>query len=96
MRLTTQHTTLGTADVRIPRLCLGGMSFGEPSPDFHQWVADQPTTQAIIARVLELGVTFIDTANGYAHGTSEQFIGQSLRNLGVAREFRGYVSSTGG
>ncbi|WP_194948572.1 aldo/keto reductase [Actinomyces trachealis] len=81
-----QHTTLGTTDIRIPRLCLGGMSFGKVFPDFHQWVADQPTTQSIIARALELGVNFIDTANVYAHGTSEQFIGQSLRNLGVSRE----------
>ncbi|MCL3777627.1 MULTISPECIES: aldo/keto reductase [unclassified Actinomyces] len=81
-----QYTTLGTTGIRIPRLCVGGMSFGEPFPDFHQWVIDQPATQAVIARALELGVNFIDTANVYAHGTSEQFIGQSLRNLGVPRE----------
>lgn len=39
------------------------MSFGEVLPDSHQWTVDQPTTQAIIARALELGVNFIDTAN---------------------------------
>ncbi|WP_159626035.1 aldo/keto reductase [Actinomyces sp. zg296] len=81
-----KYTELGTTGIRIPRLCLGGMSFGEPYPDFHQWVVDQPTTQTIIARALQLGLSFIDTANVYAHGTSERFIGQSLRNLGVKRE----------
>lgn len=81
-----QYTTLGTTGITIPRLCIGGMSFGQVFPDFHQWVIDQPSTQAVIARALELGVTFIDTANVYARGTSEEYIGQSLRNLGVARE----------
>ncbi|WP_420176189.1 aldo/keto reductase [Luteococcus sp. OSA5] len=81
-----QYTTLGQTDITIPRLCIGGMSFGEHFPDFHQWTIDQPATQEVLARALELGVNFIDTANTYAHGTSEQFIGQSLKNLGVKRE----------
>lgn len=81
-----EHTTLGTTDITIPRLCLGGMSFGKVFPDFHQWVIDEEGTQAVIARAVDLGVNFIDTANTYAHGTSEEYIGQSLRNLGVARE----------
>ncbi len=57
------------------------MSFGGHFPDFHQWTVDQPTTQQVLARALELGVNFIDTANSYAHGTSEEFMGQSLKNL---------------
>ena len=40
----------------------------------------------MIACALELGVNFIDTANAYSHGTSEEFIGTSLKNLGVKRE----------
>lgn len=80
------YTELGTTDITIPRLCLGGMSFGRVFPDFHQWVIDQEATRAVIARALELGVNFIDTANVYAHGTSEEFIGTALKNLGVARE----------
>lgn len=61
------------------------MSFGKVYPDFHQWVADRDTTRSVIARALELGVNFIDTANVYAHGTSEEFIGDALRDLGVDR-----------
>lgn len=80
------YTKLGTTDITIPRLCIGGMSFGRVFPNFHQWVIDQEATQAVIARALELGVNFIDTANVYAHGTSEEFIGTALKNLGVARE----------
>lgn len=80
-----EHTTLGTTDITIPRLCIGGMSFGKVFPDFHQWVIGPEETRAVIARALELGVNFIDTANVYAHGTSEEYIGRALKNLGVNR-----------
>ena len=43
-------------------------------------------TEAIITRALELGVNFIDTANTYAHGTNEEYIGEALRRLAVPRE----------
>ena len=81
-----QYTTLGHSGITIPRLCLGGMSFGAPSADFHQWTIGPDETRAVIARALELGVNFIDTANCYAHGTSEEYIGAALRELGVRRE----------
>jgi aryl-alcohol dehydrogenase-like predicted oxidoreductase len=81
-----QHVNLGPTDIKVSPICIGGMSFGKVFADFHQWVIDQPSTQAVIKHALELGVNFIDTANTYAHGTSEEYIGQSLRNLGVHRE----------
>ena len=81
-----QYTTLGYSGIKIPRLCLGGMSFGAPSADFHQWTIGPDETRAVIARALELGVNFIDTANCYAHGTSEEYIGAALRDLGVSRD----------
>lgn len=78
--------TLGPTDIAIPPLCIGGMSFGEVFPDTHQWVIGQDETQAVLARALERGVNFIDTANVYAHGTSERFIGEALRRLSVPRD----------
>ena len=80
------YTTLGHSGIKIPRLCLGGMSFGAPSADFHQWTIGPDETRAVIARALELGVNFIDTANCYAHGTSEEYIGAALRELGIPRD----------
>ena len=81
-----QYTTLGHSGIKVSKLCLGGMSFGEASPKFHQWTIDQTATQAVMKRALDQGINFIDTANTYAFGTSEEYIGASLRNLGVARE----------
>ena len=81
-----QYTTLGHSGIEISRLCLGGMSFGAPSTDFHQWTIGSDDTRTVIKRAFDLGVNFIDTANCYAHGTSEEYIGAALRDLGVARD----------
>lgn len=81
-----QYASLGHSGIKVSRLCLGGMSFGVPDPAHHQWTIDQDATREVIARALELGVNFIDTANTYAGGTSEEFIGQALNDLGVQRD----------
>ena len=81
-----QYATLGHSGIKVSKICLGGMSFGKASPEFHQWTIDADATQAVIARAWELGVNFIDTANCYAFGTSEEYIGRALRELGVPRE----------
>lgn len=81
-----QYTTLGHSGIKVSKVCLGGMSFGEASPDFHQWTIDADATREVIARALDVGVNFIDTANCYAFGTSEECIGAALRHLAVPRD----------
>lgn len=81
-----RYTTLGHSDIEVSGLCLGGMSFGEASPDFHQWTIGPDGTRAVIARALDQGINFIDTANCYSFGASEEYIGRALRDLGVARD----------
>ena len=61
------------------------MSYGKPSEDFHLWTLNQEETTKMIKHALDLGVNFFDTANGYSHGTSEEFLGKALKDLGVAR-----------
>ena len=62
------------------------MSFGKASPDFHQWTIDEASTEQVIVHAFERGVNFIDTANCYAFGTSEEYIGQALKSLNIPRE----------
>lgn len=76
-----EYTTLGHSGIEISKLCLGGMSFGEASPNFHQWTIGPDETQAVIKRAFDTGINFIDTANCYSFGTSEEYIGAALRNL---------------
>lgn len=81
-----RYTTLGHSGIKISQLCLGGMSFGEPDPNHHEWTIDPEGTRAVIKRALDQGINFIDTANTYARGTSEEYIGRALHDLGVQRE----------
>ncbi len=81
-----RYTTLGHSGIKISQLCLGGMSFGEASPNFHQWTIGSDESRAVIKRALDHSINFIDTANCYSFGTSEEYIGAALRDLGVARE----------
>ena len=74
-----EYAKLGNSDLKVSRICLGCMSFGEVIPGLHSWVLDQEKTDAIIKRALELGINFFDTANCYNKGTSEVFIGNSFK-----------------
>lgn len=77
---------VGVVQLQVSKVCLGGMSFGKASPDFHQWTIDAAETERIIGHAYECGVNFIDTANCYAFGTSEEYIGQALRRLNIPRD----------
>lgn len=81
-----QYATLGNTAIKVSRLCVGCMSFGERFEDFLQWTLDYEHSREIIAHALELGVNFFDTANIYSHGTSEEFLGRALQDLKVKRE----------
>lgn len=81
-----KYTTLGKTNIKVSRICMGGMSFGQVFEDGHQWTLDQNQTRDMIKYAYDLGVNFIDTANCYSRGTSEEFIGQAIRNLGIPRD----------
>ncbi len=81
-----QYTKLGDSGIEVSRLCVGCMSFGKPSADFHEWTLDENATEKMVKKALDLGINFFDTANVYSHGTSEEFLGRALKNLGVPRE----------
>lgn len=81
-----KYTKLGKTDIEVSRICVGGMSFGRIIEGGHQWTLDEDATREMIAHALDLGVNFIDTANQYADGSSEEFIGKALKKLGIPRD----------
>lgn len=81
-----KYTKLGKTGIKVSKICVGGMSFGKASEDFHKWTLNQEQTIAMLDHALELGVNFIDTANCYSSGTSEEYIGNALKMLGVSRD----------
>ena len=76
-----EYVKLGNSDLRVSRICLGCMGFGDATIGQHSWTIGEEPTREIIRRSLELGVNFFDTAIAYQLGTSEQFVGRALRDM---------------
>ena len=81
-----KYTTLGHTGIKVSRICVGCMSYGRASEQFHLWTLGPEETEAMVAHAIDLGVNFFDTANQYSFGTSEEYLGRALRNIGVARD----------
>lgn len=81
-----KYTKLGNTDIEVSRICVGGMSFGKASEAFHEWTLPYEDTKEMIKHAYDLGVNFIDTANTYSFGTSEEYIGKAIKELGIPRD----------
>ena len=81
-----RYNRLGQSGLVVSELCLGAMTFGTAPSAFFQHDLDQAGSTALVKQALDAGVNFIDTANVYSLGQSEQFTGQALRDLGIARD----------
>lgn len=77
---TMQYTRLGTTGLRISRLALGCMSYGDPATaNAHRWSLDDDAADPFFRQAIELGITFWDTANVYQHGSSEELVGRAIK-----------------
>ncbi len=76
-----KYTNLGKSDLKVSRICMGCMGFGDASKGQHGWTLDEAASKEIIKYGLEKGITFYDTALGYQGGTSEQYVGRALKSL---------------
>lgn len=76
-----EYIKLGSSDLTVSRICMGCMGFGDPQKGQHVWTLDEEASRAIIRKGLELGINFYDTAIAYQGGTSEQYVGQALRDF---------------
>src|SRR5512137_2111773 len=75
-----QYVRFGSTGLKVSRICLGCMSYGDPTKGF-QWALDEEHSRPYIQRALELGINFFDTANVYSNGRSEEIVGKALRDF---------------
>ena len=68
------YVRLGQTGLKVSRVCLGCMTYGEPERGAHLWTLDEEKSRPFIKRALELGINFFDTANTYSDGTSEEIV----------------------
>src|SRR3954447_7181692 len=78
------YVNLGATGLRVSRICLGMMSYGNDSD--RPWVLDEAAAEPIVREAWEGGVTFFDTADTYSKGASEVATGRLLRGLGMLRD----------
>jgi 1-deoxyxylulose-5-phosphate synthase len=76
-----QYVKLGRTGLEVSRLCLGCMSFGVPERGTHPWTLDEERSRPLIRQALEAGINFLDTANSYSDGTSEEIVGRAVRDF---------------
>ena len=82
-----RHLPLGRTGLFVSELCLGTMTFGGSSGIWQQiGQLQQAEAERLVGQALDAGINFIDTADIYAEGRSEQITGQALKNLGVPRD----------
>src|ERR1700690_3267394 len=74
-----EYIRLGNSGLKVSRLGLGCMSYGDPmTPNAHPWALTEDLAEPFFQQALELGVTFWDTANVYQRGTSEEVVGRAI------------------
>jgi aryl-alcohol dehydrogenase-like predicted oxidoreductase len=67
-----EYRRLGKSGLKVSEVGLGGNNFG--------WWADEPTSVAVINHALDIGINFIDTADVYDRGHSEEFVGEAVKD----------------
>ena len=75
------YIPLGDTALRVSRLCLGCMTFGEPDRGRHAWTLPEESSRPLIQHAIEGGINFFDTANSYSDGSSEEIVGRALRDF---------------
>jgi aryl-alcohol dehydrogenase-like predicted oxidoreductase len=82
-----QYKTLGDTGLLVSQLCFGTMTFHGGTGMFKAiGTVDQHGADALIKHSIDSGINFFDTADVYSEGESEKTLGQSLKNLNIARK----------
>jgi len=79
-----EYTRLGTSGLKVSRICLGMMSYG--NPDWRDWLLGEDAAEPLVRQAVEGGVTFFDTADMYSLGVSEEVTGRLLAKLFPGRD----------
>ena len=76
-----EYVNLGRTGLKVSRIALGCMTYGEPGRGTHEWTLPEAESRPFIARALEHGINFFDTANVYSAGSSEEILGRALSQV---------------
>lgn len=80
------YVNLGRTGLKVSRLTLGCMTFGAPDRGNHSWTLPEEQSRPLIRQALEMGFSFLDTANVYSDGTSEEIVGRAVKDFARREE----------
>ncbi len=81
-----EYVKLGNSDLKVSKICLGCMGFGESTQGIHSWTLPYNESKDIIEYAIEKGINFFDTAMGYQSGTSEEYLGKAIKELNCRKD----------
>ncbi|HVY99552.1 MAG TPA: aldo/keto reductase [Dongiaceae bacterium] len=81
-----EYRRLGKTGLKVSRICIGCMTYGEPGRGRHGWSLDEEKSRPLIRQAVELGINFFDTANVYSAGSSEEIVGRALNDFARREE----------
>ena len=73
------YVKLGACGLKVSRLCLGMMTYGDPA--WRPWILSEEQARPFVRRALEAGLNFFDTADMYSRGASEEVLGRAIRDF---------------
>ena len=81
-----QYTKFGSTGLEVSRICLGCMTYGEPTRGNHAWTLPEAESRPLLRKALDLGINFWDTANVYSLGSSEEIVGRAIKDFARREE----------
>ncbi|KAJ5378658.1 hypothetical protein N7509_011777 [Penicillium cosmopolitanum] len=80
-----QYQRLGNSGLKVSRIILGCMSYGNPNWEGSPWILGEEESLPLLKRAYDLGINTFDTANTYSNGNSETIIGKALAKYSISR-----------
>ncbi|MBB3444609.1 aldo/keto reductase [Rhizobium sp. BK379] len=76
-----EYVKLGKTGLEVSKICLGCMTYGDPDRGNHAWSLPEEGSRALLRQAIELGINFLDTANTYSNGSSEEIVGRAIKDF---------------
>ncbi|WP_203568371.1 aldo/keto reductase [Aestuariimicrobium ganziense] len=81
-----EQVRLGNSGLKVSRIALGCMSFGDTTSGFNEWSLNEEESAPFFQQAVELGINFWDTANVYCLGSSEEYTGRAIKKYSTREE----------
>ncbi|MCZ3375798.1 aldo/keto reductase [Rhizobium sp. AG207R] len=76
-----EYVKLGRTGLEVSRICLGCMTYGDPNKGTHAWSLKEEDSRPLLRQAIEAGINFLDTANTYSNGSSEEIVGRAIKDF---------------